>query len=69
MVVPDGTTKLNSNHILNHIKLKLARYKQPRQIFLVDELPRNVMGKVMKNRLREIYTTMFETPINSEQTK
>lgn len=69
VVVPDGTTKLNSNHILNHIKLKLARYKQPRQIFLVDELPRNVMGKVMKNRLREIYTTMFETPINSEQTK
>jgi len=32
---------------------RLARYKCPRTLHLIDELPRNTMGKVMKNRLRE----------------
>jgi len=32
---------------------KLARYKLPRELRLVDELPRNPTGKVLKSRLRE----------------
>ena len=32
---------------------KLARYKQPKHVAFVDELPRNAMGKVQKNVLRE----------------
>ena len=31
----------------------LARFKLPRKVVFVDELPRNAMGKVQKNRLRE----------------
>ena len=34
---------------------KLARYKQPKRVVRVRELPRNVMGKVQKNALRESY--------------
>ena len=34
---------------------KLARFKQPKRVFFVDELPRNTMGKVQKNVLRERY--------------
>ena len=38
---------------------RLARFKQPRRIVVVDELPRNTMGKVQKNVLRERYATIF----------
>lgn len=37
----------------------LARYKQPRRVMFVDELPRNTMGKVQKNVLREQYAGLF----------
>lgn len=37
----------------------LARFKHPRQLILLDELPRNTMGKVQKNILREDYKDLF----------
>ena len=37
----------------------LARFKHPRKLIVVDELPRNTMGKVQKNLLREEYKNMF----------
>ncbi|MCE2517556.1 MAG: malonyl-CoA synthase [Alphaproteobacteria bacterium] len=41
------------------INAKLARFKQPKRIELVDELPRNTMGKVQKNILRDRYADSF----------
>ena len=41
---------------------RLARFKQPRRIFVADELPRNTMGKVQKNVLRERYKDVFSPP-------
>ncbi len=38
----------------------LARYKQPRRFYWVDELPRNAMGKVQKNVLRERYRNAYD---------
>ena len=38
---------------------RLARFKQPKQIVYVDELPRNTMGKVQKNILRERYADLL----------
>jgi malonyl-CoA/methylmalonyl-CoA synthetase len=38
---------------------KLARFKQPKRVFVIDELPRNTMGKVQKNVLRERYQDIF----------
>lgn len=38
---------------------QLARFKQPKHILNVDELPRNTMGKVQKNLLREQYQDLF----------
>ncbi|WGW03528.1 malonate--CoA ligase [Tropicibacter oceani] len=37
----------------------LARFKHPKRIFVVDALPRNTMGKVQKNVLRETYQSLF----------
>jgi malonyl-CoA/methylmalonyl-CoA synthetase len=38
---------------------QLAAYKAPKRIVFVDELPRNAMGKVQKNLLRERYAKLF----------
>jgi malonyl-CoA/methylmalonyl-CoA synthetase len=39
---------------------QLAAYKAPKRVVFVDELPRNTMGKVQKNLLRERYKHLFE---------
>ncbi len=41
---------------------RLARFKQPRRVYVADQLPRNTMGKVQKNLLREAYKDLFKTP-------
>ncbi|MFD1190226.1 AMP-binding protein [Phenylobacterium conjunctum] len=38
---------------------KLAAFKTPKRVFFVDELPRNAMGKVQKNLLRDQYKATF----------
>ncbi|NCF44061.1 MAG: AMP-binding protein [Proteobacteria bacterium] len=39
---------------------KIARFKQPKQVLNVSELPRNTMGKVQKNVLRDRYADLFD---------
>jgi len=41
---------------------RLARFKQPKRVLFVDELPRNTMGKVQKNVLRERFADLY-TPV------
>lgn len=41
------------------LKDRLARFKQPKRVVCVDDLPRNVMGKVQKNALRERFARLF----------
>ena len=43
------------------LKGRLARYKQPKQVVRVAELPRNAMGKVQKQALRERFRATFRT--------
>ena len=38
---------------------QLAGFKLPKHVAVVDELPRNAMGKVQKNLLRERYAALF----------
>ena len=38
---------------------RLARFKHPRKLIVIDALPRNTMGKVQKNVLREAYVGLF----------
>ena len=40
-------------------KAELANFKVPKRVFFVDELPRNAMGKVQKNALRERFKDSF----------
>ncbi|MEX1035803.1 MAG: malonyl-CoA synthase [Sneathiella sp.] len=53
-IVPDGSVPgLSGEDVSAFIKEKLANFKVPKQVFIVDDLPRNTMGKVQKNQLRE----------------
>jgi malonyl-CoA/methylmalonyl-CoA synthetase len=59
-VVAKAGARLSGEALLAGIAGQLARFKQPRRIFIVDELPRNAMGKVQKNVLRERYGATFK---------
>jgi len=50
---------LDESDVLAALKDKVARYKQPKRVFFIDSLPRNVMGKVQKNALRERYADIY----------
>jgi acyl-CoA synthetase (AMP-forming)/AMP-acid ligase II len=52
-VVKDESAELSEDDLKNHVKSNLARYKVPREIVFVDELPRNATGKVLKRELAE----------------
>jgi len=54
---PVGTA-LSEAAIIAAIKDRLANFKVPKWVYLVDELPRNAMGKVQKNILRQHYSPM-----------
>jgi malonyl-CoA/methylmalonyl-CoA synthetase len=60
IVVADDSTEINEQIIFDALRDRLARFKQPKQIFIVDELPRNTMGKVQKNILRKSYRDIFK---------
>jgi acyl-CoA synthetase (AMP-forming)/AMP-acid ligase II/uncharacterized membrane protein len=52
-VVADGSKKPSEDDIKKHVKANLARYKVPREVEFLDELPRNATGKVVKRELEE----------------
>ena len=45
--------------IVEALRARIANFKVPKCVWVVDELPRNAMGKVQKNLLRERYATTF----------
>ena len=38
---------------------RLAKFKMPKRVLFVDDLPRNTMGKVQKNVLRDAYAKIY----------
>jgi malonyl-CoA/methylmalonyl-CoA synthetase len=60
VVVKKPGSPLEEKHILTALSERLARYKLPKRVLFADELPRNTMGKVQKNILRERYRQLYE---------
>jgi len=58
-VVAKPGAVLSEEAIIDSVKARLARYKVPKRIFVVDELPRNTMGKVQKNALRKAFAAIY----------
>ena len=59
VVVPKPGGAIDERAILSAIAGELARYKQPKRVFVAADLPRNAMGKVQKKDLRETYRDTF----------
>jgi malonyl-CoA/methylmalonyl-CoA synthetase len=55
VVVSKPGAKLNSDAMIADLKGKIANFKVPKKVIIVSELPRNAMGKVQKNILRQTY--------------
>ena len=59
IIVADNKKNLEIE-ITSSIKNKLANFKKPKKIIFISELPRNAMGKVQKQKLRNIYNNLFD---------
>jgi malonyl-CoA/methylmalonyl-CoA synthetase len=59
IVVPRSGAKLEPEVLIAGLKARIANYKVPKRVFLADSLPRNAMGKVQKNLLREQHQDLF----------
>jgi len=57
VVVPRAAATLSERDIVQALRGEIASFKIPKRVFVVDELPRNAMGKVQKNVLRATYGT------------
>ena len=55
VVIAQPHAKLTTAQIIGTLKGKIAGFKVPKQVFFREQLPRNTMGKVQKNLLREQY--------------
>lgn len=61
IVVPNNINNPpNIDELKKQLKLQLASYKVPKKILFIEQLPRNTMGKVQKNILRETYNSLYQ---------
>lgn len=56
-VVKKPGVSVTAEDIILFSQQKLAKYKTPKQVFFVEQLPRNGVGKILKRRLRDMYVT------------
>jgi malonyl-CoA/methylmalonyl-CoA synthetase len=54
-----GASPIDAAAVIAGARGRLAPFKTPKRVVFVDELPRNSMGKVQKNLLRETYSDAF----------
>jgi len=59
IVIARAGATLDADAIVRELKARLANFKIPKRCFVVDELPRNTMGKVQKALLREQHKQLF----------
>lgn len=59
VVVPRAGAALDENVLRAALEQRLAKYKLPKRIVVVTEMPRNAMGKVQKAQLRATYADLY----------
>ncbi len=59
VVATGGKGAFSEDAVIAALKDRLARFKQPKRVLFVDDLPRNAMGKVQKALLREIHAGLY----------
>jgi malonyl-CoA/methylmalonyl-CoA synthetase len=59
VVVAQPGATLDGAAMIGKLKASIANFKVPKHLFVVADLPRNAMGKVQKNLLREQHKGLF----------
>ena len=59
LIVPKPGAAPDADGVVAALKSRIANFKVPKAAFVVDELPRNTMGKVQKNLLRDRHRSLF----------
>ena len=59
VVVCHADADVSETSVIKGLDGRLAKFKMPKRVFVVDELPRNTMGKVQKNVLRDMYKDIY----------
>ena len=59
IVVRERGAEIDEKAVIAALEGRLARFKQPKRVIFVDELPRNTMGKVQKKVLRDDYAGLY----------
>ena len=59
VLVEKNNETIDSDGIAKALSATIAKFKQPKKYVVVSELPRNAMGKVQKNVMRDSYATIF----------
>jgi malonyl-CoA/methylmalonyl-CoA synthetase len=59
-VVAAKGASLTEKDVLAALASRLARFKHPKRVLFVDELPRNTMGKIQKNLIREQFRKLYD---------
>jgi len=60
IVVPQKGADIDEKKVLSALDGRLAKFKLPKKVIFVEELPRNTMGKVQKAALRETYAGLYK---------
>jgi malonyl-CoA/methylmalonyl-CoA synthetase len=60
VVVRRADAAIEEGDIISRLETRLAKFKLPKRVIFTSTLPRNAMGKVQKNVLRERYAGLFE---------
>jgi malonyl-CoA/methylmalonyl-CoA synthetase len=59
VVVKEKAAPLTEAEVLSALSQRLAKFKLPKRVIFVPDLPRNTMGKVQKNALRQEYEKLY----------
>ena len=64
VLVLEANATVGESDIKFQLTDRLARYKQPKRVFFCEQLPRNSMGKVQKNLLRDQFRETYSETVN-----
>ena len=65
VIVCSDQGQLAPKSLIDHLKTSIANFRVPKRVLIVDQLPRNAMGKVQKNALRAQYERLFDETAQS----
>ena len=66
IVVAQPGTSPDETTLIAALKGTIAHFKVPKRVFFIDQLPRNTMGKVQKNMLRERFQAVSGSELNAQ---